>query len=335
LHHSTSVAVWLTTGWFSIGDGRCAPERAHVEAELRDVGESNALDAVAVGGIPAVQMTVTPGDPKGRPTVPFDAIEPGQAVGEFSYTLDERTVERHLRATQQQRYPEPYAPVSILAADGVNLADRNFDISQSVHAGQKLDVLALPRLGSTLTVRGHAIGKFVKRGRRYVQTATETCDETGRQVARGVTTGVLVYAESNGAREPFSAAPPVDEPTALEALPSLERVMTKEAMILYEPEGERSIHTDDDFARLVGLPAAIATGTLFLAYIFDLLYRRYGFESVVGTAIDVRIRAPVLAGDRIITAGRVFERSGGWDQVHVECLGPRGPVISGSASVRA
>jgi acyl dehydratase len=155
-----------------------------------------------------------------------------------------------------------------------------------------------------------------------------------RLVARGVTTGVVVYAESSAAREPSPAPPPADEPVVLEALPSLERVMTKEAMVLYEPEGERSIHTDDDFARLVGLPAAIATGTLFLAYIFDLLYRRYGFGSVVGTAIDVRIRAPVFAGDRIVASGHVVERSGGREQLRVECLGPRGPVISGSASVR-
>lgn len=280
-------------------------------------------------------MAAAPSDPKGRPAVPFDAIEPGQSVGEFSYLLDQRTVERHLRATQQERYPHPYAPVSILAADGVNLADRNFDISQSVHAGQQLEVLALPRLGSTLTVRGHAIDKFVKRGRRYVQTATETCDETGRQIARGLTTGVVVYAESNRAAEPPSPRAPVEEPQSLEALPSLERMMTKEAMILYEPEGERSIHTDDEFARLVGLPASIATGTLFLAYVFDLLYRRYGFDSVVGTAIDVRIRAPVLAGDRIVTAGHVVERRDRRDHLRVECMGPRGPVISGNASVRA
>src|SRR5512146_1573463 len=101
-------------------------------------------------------------DPKGRPAVPFDAIEPGQEVGSFSYVLDERTVSRHLQATQQEPYPGPYAPVSILAADGVNLADRYYDISQSVHAGQRLEIFALPRIGSTLTVAGRAVGKFVK-----------------------------------------------------------------------------------------------------------------------------------------------------------------------------
>jgi acyl dehydratase len=278
-------------------------------------------------------MATTAIDPKGRPTVPFDAIEPGQDVGAFSYTLDEQTVSRHLRATEQAPYPGPYAPVSILTADGVNLADRSFDISQSVHAGQRLEVLALPRLGSTLTVRGRAVAKFVRRGRRFVEIETETTDDAGVRVATGATTGVLVYAEAEGERGPARAGIAAPE-RVIETLRPLEHVMTKEAMVLYEPEGERSIHTDDDFARAVGLPAAIATGTLFLAYIFDLLYRRYGFGSVVGTAIDVRIRAPVFAGDHVVTTGHVVERADGCDRLRVECTGPHGPVISGTVSVR-
>jgi acyl dehydratase len=275
-------------------------------------------------------------DPKGRPTVPFDAIEPGQEVGSFSYALDEETVSRHLRATQQEPYPGPWAPVSILAADGVNLADRHFDISRSVHAGQQLEVLALPRLGATLTVRGRAVRKFVKRGRRYVETATETSDDAGLVVARGTTTGVVVYAEGAeeaGARAERRPEPPAAAPEVLEELPALERTMTREAMVLYEPEGERNLHTDDAIARAVGLPASIATGTLFLAYLFDLLYRRYGMRSVVGTALDVRIRAPVFAGDRVVARGQVVAREGAADRLLVACSGPRGPVIAGSAVV--
>jgi len=272
-------------------------------------------------------------DPKGRPTVPFDRIEPGQEVGSISYVLDDTLVSRHLRATDQDPYPGPYAPVSLLAAEGVNLADRFYDISQSVHAGQQLEVHALPRLGSTLTVSGRAVDKFVKRGRRYVQIATTTRDETGVQIASGLTTGVVVYGEAEGADAPRAEAPGADEPV-IETVGPLERVMSKAAMVLYESEGERNIHTDDDFARFVGLPSAIATGTLFLAYVFDLLYRRYGFASVVGTQLDVRIRQPVFAGDRVVTTGEVVERVGGRDHLRVACTGPRGAVISGTAVVR-
>ena len=278
-------------------------------------------------------MTPPVTDPKGRPTVPFDHIEPGQEVGSISYVLDDNLVSRHLQATHQDPYPGPYAPVSLLAAEGVNLADRFYDISQSVHAGQQLEVHALPRLGSTLTVSGRAVDKFVRRGRRYVQVATTTRDDAGVHIASGMTTGVVVYGEADSAGSPrpeeASAAAAV-----IETLPPLERVMTREAMVLYEPEGERNIHTDDDFARFVGLPSAIATGTLFLAYVFDLLYRHYGFARVVGTQLDVRIRKPVFAGDRIVTTGVVVERSGGRDHLQVACTAPQGAVIAGTAAVR-
>lgn len=278
-------------------------------------------------------MAAQVSDPKGRPTVPFDRIEPGQEVGSISYVLDDSVVSRHLRATQQDPYPGQYAPVSILAAEGVNLADRFYDISQSVHAGQQLEVHAVPRLGSTLTVSGRAVDKFVKRGRRYVQIATTTRDDVGVHIASGLTTGVVVYGEAEGAGtgRPEDGA---DDAPAIETIGPLERVMTKEAMVLYEAEGERNIHTDDAFAQAVGLPSAIATGTLFLAYVFDLLYRRYGFGSIVGTQLDVRIRKPVFAGDVIVTTGTVVERGDGRDHLRVQCVGPWGAVISGTAVAR-
>jgi len=86
---------------------------------------------------------------------------------------------------------------------------------------------------------------------------------------------------------------------------------------------------------LDGLPSAIATGTLFLAYVFDLLYRRYGFAAVPRTQLDVRIRKPVFAGDVIVTTGVVVERDNGRDHLRVECVGPWGAVISGTAVVRS
>jgi acyl dehydratase len=131
-------------------------------------------------------------------------------------------------------------------------------------------------------------------------------------------------------REALLADGPVHE-----ALPPLVRTMTREAMILYEPEGEANFHTDDEIARAVGLPASIATGTLFLAYVFDLLARRYGYACAVGSTLDVRIRLPVFAGDRIVTTAEVVERSGGRDRLRVACEGPHGAVIVGTASVRS
>jgi 3-hydroxybutyryl-CoA dehydratase len=76
-------------------------------------------------------------------------------------------------------------------------------------------------------------------------------------------------------------------------------------MILFEPEDETNIHTDDEVARAAGLPAAIAAGVQFMSYIFEMLHREYGFASVSGTVLDVRIRNPVFAGDTVTAHGRV------------------------------
>ncbi len=277
-------------------------------------------------------------DPKGRPKVPFERIQPGDPIGPFDYELSEELVERHLGATEQERYPDPHqAPVSLLAADGVQLADRFFDISQSVHAGQRLEVVRVPRVGDRLTVSGKARDKFVKRGRRYVVTDTLTTNARGELVARGTTTGVLVYAEGESGTKPTERRALEEPPAVLERLGPLVRSMTLEKMRLYEPPGEISIHTDDAFARSAGLPAPIATGTLFMAYLFDLLYRRYGMGAVIGSELDVRIRLPVFAGDRVEASAERL--SGGERDERIEhtvrCRVERGDAIVGRAAVPA
>ena len=280
-----------------------------------------------------------------RATVPFDQIQPGDSIGTLTYALTPDLVDRHLRATGQAPYADAsIAPVSMLAAEGVNLADLHYDISQSVHAGQWLEVVSLPRVGDVLTVSGRALDKFVKKGRRYVVAETRTEVKGGRDVARGRMTGVIVYAEGADEREdapgpsaaasPSAAAAAADAP-ALDTLPPLGRTMSLESMVLYEPPGEQNIHTTDEIARAAGLPAAIATGTLFLAYVFDQLHSVYGPASLPGTELDVRIRLPVFAGDRIESGAEVTSREGGRVHHRVRCTGPHGDVIVGTACVRA
>jgi acyl dehydratase len=272
-------------------------------------------------------------DPKGRQTVPFDRIEPGMDLGKFDYEVTPELVDRHRRATDQEPYPDPgAAPVSMLAADGVNLCDQFWDISQSVHAGQRLEVVSLPRIGDRLTVTGQAREKFTKRGRRYVVSDVRTTNQRSELVASGVMTGVIVYAEGESGPGQQRAQPP-EEPRVLERLEPPGRTMTLEAMTLYEPPGEVNLHTNDEVARQAGLPAAIATGTLFLAYVFDLLHRTYGMGSVVGTDLDVRIRVPVFAGDRVETTADVISRDAGRIEHAVCCRTPLGDALVGRAAV--
>ncbi len=111
-------------------------------------------------------------------------------------------------------------------------------------------------------------------------------------------------------------------------------VVTMDDMILFEPEGEKNIHTDDAVARAAGLPAAIAAGVQFMSYIFEMLQQAYGAGSVTGTALDVRIRAPVFAGDTVTARGQVTGLAEGRAVLDVWCENQRGEqVISGTAGV--
>ena len=117
-------------------------------------------------------------------------------------------------------------------------------------------------------------------------------------------------------------------------LAPVSHVVTMADMVLFEPEDEKNIHTDDTVARAAGLPAAIAAGVQFMSYIFEMLRQAYGAESVTGTLLDVRIRAPVFAGDAITARGQVTGLADGRALLDVWCENQRGEqVIAGTAEV--
>lgn len=133
----------------------------------------------------------------------FHELPIGTDMGSIEYTLSAQRVERHLRATHQTPYPEidgeKLAPVSILAGDGIRLAESRFDISESVHAGQRLEVINIPIVGSRVKVSGKVVDKFEKGGRQFVVMDTVSEDDRGRVLARGRMTGVARYRPEGSA----------------------------------------------------------------------------------------------------------------------------------------
>jgi hypothetical protein len=133
----------------------------------------------------------------------FDSVAVGTDLGSVQYELTEDVVRRHIEATHQAPYPQEggarFAPVSILASDGIRLAQAHFDISESVHAGQRLEVVNLPLVGSQVTVRGSVVDKFEKGGRMFVVVDTTSEDDGDRLLARGRMVGVARYRPEGGA----------------------------------------------------------------------------------------------------------------------------------------
>jgi hypothetical protein len=133
--------------------------------------------------------------------VAFHELPVGTDLGSIEYELSEDLARRHSEATGQTPYPasdkgDRYAPVSILASDGIRLAEVRFDIGESVHAGQRLEIVELPIIGSRVTVSGRVSDKFVKGERQFVVMELTSRDDRGRLLARGVMTGVARYRPS-------------------------------------------------------------------------------------------------------------------------------------------
>jgi hypothetical protein len=134
----------------------------------------------------------------------FHDLPVGTDMGSIEYTLTEERVRRHLQATHQTPYPERdgerLAPVSMLASDGIWLAEARFDISESVHAGQLLEIVNIPIVGTRVKVSGTVVDKFEKGGRQFVVIDVVSEDDRGRVLARGRTTGVARYRPEGGDR---------------------------------------------------------------------------------------------------------------------------------------
>ena len=134
--------------------------------------------------------------------VAFHEIPLGADLGSVTYELSENLARRHVQATHQSPYPaqdgQQLAPVSMLAGDGIRLVQARYDIAESVHAGQRLEIVNLPIVGSRVTVRGRLVDKFEKRGRQYVVVETVSEDDRGRLLARGRMVGVARYRPEEG-----------------------------------------------------------------------------------------------------------------------------------------
>ncbi len=138
-----------------------------------------------------------PDNERKRADLAFHELPIGTDLGSVEYELSERFVDRHLKATHQTPYPasggDRFAPASILASDGIRLAEERFDIGESVHAGQRLEVVNLPIVGTRVTVAGRVEDKFEKGGRLFVVMELTSTDDRGRLLARGRMTGVARY----------------------------------------------------------------------------------------------------------------------------------------------
>jgi acyl dehydratase len=91
-----------------------------------------------------------------------------------------------------------------------------------------------------------------------------------------------------------------------DAIPSLERSVTREDLVTYaELSGDRNpLHQDDAVARAAGFDGVIAHGMFTMGHLAACLDRWVNGEGEV-VRLSAQFRSPVSAGETIVAAGRV------------------------------
>lgn len=102
-------------------------------------------------------------------------------------------------------------------------------------------------------------------------------------------------------------------------LPGFERVVTAERLVWYgdglltSAAGQRTrvgsnIHTDEEFARRQGLPAAIADGMLATNWISSMLFSQFHADYLTNGQLRTKYIKPTLVGTKVRVRGKVRNR---------------------------
>jgi acyl dehydratase len=119
----------------------------------------------------------------------------------------------------------------------------------------------------------------------------------------------------------------------------LSRTVTQDQINAYaEASGDPNpIHTNEEFARMVGLPGTIAHGMLNMGILAEAVARWAGGNDRVA-AISCRFSKPLLPGDTITCTGRVVavDEESGIASLEVGATSDRGDTVlsNGRAQVR-
>lgn len=117
------------------------------------------------------------------------------------------------------------------------------------------------------------------------------------------------------------------------------KTVTLERMRQFSGWPSKNIHTDADVARACGLPGPIASGTMFEAYLTELMIDLFGEDWIRSGTMQLAFIRMVEPGDILVAKGRVQAleqtHAGGRLALEVWCENQRGErVTAGVASGR-
>ncbi len=99
----------------------------------------------------------------------------------------------------------------------------------------------------------------------------------------------------------------------------------------------RNVHTDDEFARMCGLPGRAASGAMVQGYVVDLMVDTFGVDWLGNGSFNLIFVAPVQIGDSIVSRVRCSdttdERGRTKCELELVCENQSGDVVAVGTAV--
>ena len=122
----------------------------------------------------------------------FDDFIPGQPIGEGILSLDDQYVTDWLAIYTHEPDPRPFIPAGMAMLIVMRGFAQAVDPRPpgNVHAGQRLSIESVPRVGDTLTIGIGCEDKTIKRDRRWVTFRVDVTDHHNKLCYRGDITSI-------------------------------------------------------------------------------------------------------------------------------------------------
>lgn len=270
----------------------------------------------------------------------------GRQLGFLEYMVTLEGLETYRQAVD---YPHAAYP-NIVARECLEITDQKMKMGSSESVTHVDRYFRPPVVGRRVQVTGWLRENRQRRGREQWLVETFAVDDIGTEILRSshVFRSAAEAAPERLGRRPSTSRGPGDG----EILHPVEKRVTEDtierfgaahrSLLGYDapvPGGRTaSPHAGAELASGMGLASAVAPGELGLAYLHELLDRRFGIDFRQGGQLEISYRRPIYAGDSLAAQGLATPREGkdgrvNW-QVQVWLENSRGEqAITGNALV--
>ena len=241
----------------------------------------------------------------------FQGIPLGQQLGFLEYLVTPENLDSYRKAVQ---YPEAAYP-NIVAGECLEITVQKMKIGAFDSVTHCDRYFRPPVVGRRVQVTGWLREKRQRRGVEQALVETFAVDDIGTEILRSSHLFQSAASSTPGrlGRRPSTAR----TPAGAELLSPITKRISEDSIAKFEtanrdllgPSGSGwrrqggNLHTGAELASGMGLASAVAPGELGLAYVHELVDRRFGIDFRQGGRLEISYRRPLYAGDTVTAQG--------------------------------